>query len=211
MAELKPRKVKPKKSNVFSKILSWFLILAFISLSGYLGYIVIQLKTDKRVAEQETQVQVLEGQVQILQVTIEKLKLEGENLQKNPDLSKYEQSSFKKDIISTKSVAKVTAYACPTKKNVHTWTDKEIEMNCPSWNGVHGTTAVGVIPKTEYTIACDSNWIGKIIHIEGVGKRVCQDTGGKIDNNGQIKIDEFVQTKEEANQKGIRYLTINPV
>ena len=136
MAELKPRKVKPKKSNVFSKILSWFLILAFISLSGYLGYIVIQLKTDKRVAEQETQVQVLEGQVQILQVTIEKLKLEGENLQKNPDLSKYEQSSFKKDIISTKSVAKVTAYACPTKKNVHTWTDKEIEMKLKKtgWN-----------------------------------------------------------------------------
>ncbi len=204
---MKTQTIRAKIKKMYSKFIAWFLVSVFVAISGYFGYMVIELKADKRIAEQKVQVDILEGQLEILQATIVRLSLEGSAIQEDKEIS------FGKKIKEVEGalIARITAYACPTSEDIHTWTEVEIEMNCPSWNGLHGTTATGAIPTPGVTIACDASWSGKTIEIEGLGTRVCQDTGGAIDNEGQIKIDEFVDTKDEANHKGVRYLKVNPI
>lgn len=48
-------------------------------------------------------------------------------------------------------------------------------MNCPN-----GVTATGTVPSHKRTIACPKKLLGKTVLLEGIGKRVCEDTGGAI-------------------------------
>ena len=64
-------------------------------------------------------------------------------------------------------------------------------------------TASGVYPKAGRTVAVDTKFIphGTVLYIEGIGIRVAEDTGGDIKGN---RLDVFVDTKQEAIQKGVK-------
>ena len=64
-------------------------------------------------------------------------------------------------------------------------------------------TASGVYPKAGRTVAVDTRFIphGTVLYIEGIGIRVAEDTGGDIKGN---RLDVFVDTKQEAIQKGVK-------
>ena len=83
----------------------------------------------------------------------------------------------------------ITAYcACP--------------ICCGKWSD--GITASGTSATAGRTIACDRKryQMGTVLLIEGVGRRVCEDTGAAIVG---AHVDEFVDTHEYALQLGRRY------
>lgn len=65
----------------------------------------------------------------------------------------------------------------------------------------NSSTSTGVMPQVGVTVAVDPKVIplGTKIHIEGLGVRIAQDTGGAIKGN---KLDVFVATTAEAYQMG---------
>lgn len=65
----------------------------------------------------------------------------------------------------------------------------------------NSSTSTGVMPQVGVTVAVDPKVIplGTKIHIEGLGVRIAQDTGGAIKGN---KLDVFVETTAEAYQMG---------
>lgn len=69
-------------------------------------------------------------------------------------------------------------------------------MNCPN-----GKTALGTKPSHTRTVACDAKLLGKRIYLEGIGERVCEDTGGAI--AGQ-HIDLYVKDITEAKAWGVK-------
>jgi 3D (Asp-Asp-Asp) domain-containing protein len=64
-------------------------------------------------------------------------------------------------------------------------------------------TATGTIPAAKRTVAVDPRVIplGSRIHIEGVGERIAEDTGGLIKGN---KLDLFLPSVKECRQFGVR-------
>ena len=64
-------------------------------------------------------------------------------------------------------------------------------------------TATGTIPATGRTVAVDPHVIplGSKIHIEGVGERIAEDTGGKIKGK---KLDLFLPSAKECRQFGVQ-------
>ena len=71
-------------------------------------------------------------------------------------------------------------------------------------------TSSGVYPKAGRTVAVDTNYIphGTVLYIEGVGLRIAEDTGGDIKGN---RLDVFVDTKEEAIQKGVKKAKVHVI
>ena len=71
-------------------------------------------------------------------------------------------------------------------------------------------TASGVYPKAGRTVAVDTKRIphGTVLYIEGVGLRIAEDTGGDIKGN---RLDVFVDTKEEAIQKGVKKARVHVI
>ncbi|ODA08208.1 3D domain-containing protein [Paenibacillus polymyxa] len=65
----------------------------------------------------------------------------------------------------------------------------------------YGRTASGKMTKSGVTIAADWKVLpkGTVVYIEGVGKRIVQDTGGAIKGH---KIDVYVRTEREARDFG---------
>jgi 3D (Asp-Asp-Asp) domain-containing protein len=64
-------------------------------------------------------------------------------------------------------------------------------------------TATGTVPVAGRTVAVDPRIIplGSRIHIEGVGERIAEDTGGKIKGN---KLDLFLPSVKDCRQFGVR-------
>lgn len=71
-------------------------------------------------------------------------------------------------------------------------------------------TSSGVYPKAGRTVAVDTKHIphGTVLYIEGVGLRIAEDTGGDIKGN---RLDVFVDTKEEAIQKGVKKAKVHVI
>lgn len=101
---------------------------------------------------------------------------------------------------STSRVAKVTAYSCGGLK-----TEKDIKMNCPSLLRGEPKTASGKTPTPRKTVACDKKHLGKAFVLEGVGRVVCEDTGGAI--RGDDRFDLYLETASEAKKWGVRYIS----
>ena len=89
--------------------------------------------------------------------------------------------------------AKVTAYSCGGITNA-----KEKLMNCPN-----GITASGNVPVPGITVACDRALLGRKVQIEGIGTRICQDTGGAIKGD---KIDLYVENISVAYAWGVKHM-----
>lgn len=79
-------------------------------------------------------------------------------------------------------------------------TPEQKALNCPN-----GRTATGTTPKAGRTLACGPSLKGKTIHLEGFGKRVCEDRGGAITDN---RVDVYVDTYAEAMKFGKREVTV---
>jgi 3D (Asp-Asp-Asp) domain-containing protein len=64
-------------------------------------------------------------------------------------------------------------------------------------------TSIGVPPKAGITIACDAALLplGTVVHLDGIGDRVCQTVGGAVIGN---HVDEYVDTHERAIDLGLR-------
>jgi len=95
--------------------------------------------------------------------------------------------------------AKVTAYSCGGEM-----TAREKAINCPN-----GITATGTIPQPKKTVACDRANLGRTFEIEGLGKVVCEDTGGSIKGAGRF--DVYLETIQEAKEFGVQYLPYREV
>lgn len=79
---------------------------------------------------------------------------------------------------------------------------------CRKCNGnSHKTTASGTSLTEGRTIAVDKNVIplGSLVHIDGFGDFIAEDTGSSIKNN---KIDVYVSTHAEAMRLGIKYANV---
>lgn len=111
-------------------------------------------------------------------------------------VQKQLQDSKKKE--TAPKIAKVTAYSCGGLN-----TEAEIKMNCPSLKKYpKGRTATGTTPRPYITAACDRSNIGKVFHIDGIGRVVCEDTGGAIKGAGRFDI--YVTTVHEARKFGVQ-------
>ncbi len=75
---------------------------------------------------------------------------------------------------------------------------------CGKWSD--GITATGTKATAGRTIACDRREfpMGTVLEIEGVGRRVCEDTGSMIRG---LHVDEYVDDHEAALQLGRRHAT----
>ena len=64
-------------------------------------------------------------------------------------------------------------------------------------------TATGTVPMSGRTVAVDPRVIplGSKIHIEGVGERIAEDTGGKIKGK---KLDLFLPSTRECREFGVQ-------
>ncbi len=73
----------------------------------------------------------------------------------------------------------------------------------PSPGIAPGKTATGTVPTTGRTVAVDPRVIplGSKIHIEGVGERIAEDTGGKIKGK---RLDLFLPSARECRQFGVQ-------
>ena len=90
--------------------------------------------------------------------------------------------------------AKATAYSCNGLES-----EADISMNCPN-----GITASGTIPRAGVTIACPPDMLGQILDIQGIGRRVCEDTGGSITTG---RIDIYMNHVTAARTYGVQILT----
>jgi 3D (Asp-Asp-Asp) domain-containing protein len=68
---------------------------------------------------------------------------------------------------------------------------------------VPNKTATGTLPATGRTVAVDPHVIplGSKIHIEGVGERIAEDTGGKIKGK---RLDLFLPSAKDCRQFGVQ-------
>lgn len=68
---------------------------------------------------------------------------------------------------------------------------------------IRGKTASGTVPTSGRTIAVDPRVIplGTVIEIEGIGKRIAEDTGGHVKGK---KLDVFLPTVQACLQFGVR-------
>jgi len=69
--------------------------------------------------------------------------------------------------------------------------------------GASNKTALGTVPATGRTVAVDPHVIplGSRIHIEGVGERIVEDTGGKIKGR---RLDLFLPSAADCRQFGVQ-------
>lgn len=95
-----------------------------------------------------------------------------------------------------KASATVTAYSCGGLE-----TPEQIAMNCPF--GVARWTNKPPIPGV--TVACASHLKMKRILIDGIGERVCEDTGGAINGHD---VDLYVEDVKLANSFGVQQLEV---
>lgn len=77
-------------------------------------------------------------------------------------------------------------------------------MNCPN-----GITATGTVPVHKKTAACDPSNIGRAFHLDGIGKVVCEDTGGAIKGAGRF--DLFLNSYAEAKAFGKQQIAYSVV
>jgi len=70
-----------------------------------------------------------------------------------------------------------------------------------------GVTAAGVRPVEGWTVACDPSVlpIGSIVRIEGLGERMCQDTGSAIRGR---HVDVYVDDHAQARRLGKKRLQL---
>lgn len=97
-----------------------------------------------------------------------------------------------------------TSYSCGGLK-----TEAEIKMNCPSLLSGKPKTANGTEPLANKTMACDRSNMGRTFFIEGLGERVCTDTGGSIKGAGRF--DLYLEDVQEARLFGkqtVRYYEV---
>lgn len=95
----------------------------------------------------------------------------------------------------------------PQKTPVKIVTEQQVPNHCIGefditfYTHTGNKTSTGVYPQIDRTIATDPNVIpyGSIIYVDGYGAFIAEDTGADIKNN---RLDIFVDTKEEAIQKG---------
>ena len=69
----------------------------------------------------------------------------------------------------------------------------------------HGITKSGRRATEGRTVACDKRMLGKIVWIDGLGPRVCEDTGKKIRGH---RMDLFLKTHREALEFGKRKMRV---
>lgn len=65
----------------------------------------------------------------------------------------------------------------------------------------HGITKSGRAAAEGYTAACPPGMLHQLIHIEDVGVRLCEDTGGKIKGR---RIDVYFENHDAAVRFGIK-------
>ena len=69
----------------------------------------------------------------------------------------------------------------------------------------HGITYSGNHVEEGITAACGEQLYGKVIYIESIGSRFCEDTGSKVKGN---RVDIYFPTHEEALKFGKKRLKI---
>ena len=145
----------------------------------------------------------LRTQVIDMQLAMNEIQERGIKLEFFPDLSRFEADMKARELEITLEdqgdIAITTAYSCEGIT-----TDAEMRMNCPSkFNPKYpaGRTASGTIPSTMLTVACDPSMLGKRIYLEGIGEKICEDTGSAIKGN---RVDIYVSHIDEAYAWGVR-------
>ena len=69
----------------------------------------------------------------------------------------------------------------------------------------HGITKSGRPATVNRTIACPPHMMHKVVWLDGIGARVCEDTGSKIKGK---RIDLYVQTHDEALKFGKKIVKV---
>ncbi len=72
----------------------------------------------------------------------------------------------------------------------------------------HGITKSGHPVKANHTAACPPSMLGAIIHIDGLGLRVCDDTGSKIKGN---HVDVYISDHNKAKKFGVKRLAVRRI
>lgn len=78
---------------------------------------------------------------------------------------------------------------------------------CGPWSEgwYHKRTASGRMAQAGLTAACPPGWEDNVIWIDGIGARVCDDTGSAIRGN---KFDVYVNDHQEALNHGIKRTSV---
>lgn len=71
-----------------------------------------------------------------------------------------------------------------------------------------GRTATGTTPAAHRTVACDPSLLGKKIYLEGIGYRICEDTGGNIKGR---RVDVFLALYREAVEFGTKVVPFTEI
>jgi 3D (Asp-Asp-Asp) domain-containing protein len=166
-----------------------------------------------------------ENEREVKSLTKQLIELEKKNTEQQKQFIEFEKqvkkqlkkqqeeiNGLKQSVSSIKQTSSVKKSNVPSKKVIST-PQKVISEKKPStseWKtftltfysnspdqGTDGTTASGTHTTEGRTIACDPSImpLGTVVEIEGLGKRVCEDTGSAI--NGPI-LDVFVESKSKA-------------
>ena len=153
----------------------------------------LKLAEEKRVAEEKRQVELarVKEEKRVAELVA---KREAKNKLKQQNNKTQIASRGKSSNIKT-SVYTVTAYTAGVESTGKRKGDKG-----------YGKTASGAYVQEGVTIACPKNFkFGTKIEIEGVGVRVCQDTGSAI---GSGKLDLYMENLGNAQQFGRKNLQV---